>query len=121
MQPGAKRNGFAQTALNAFRTSARLLGDLEKQKRGPVATQRVVVERVSVGDGGQAGALVQLVADRLEVGRREYGPLRVADDPRDWQREALEELADAAVYLGTEAVKDVRDTALRQDGGHVHS
>jgi hypothetical protein len=54
MQPGAKRNGIAQTALNAFRTSARLLGDLEKQKRGPVATQRVVVERVSVGDGGQA-------------------------------------------------------------------
>jgi len=55
MQPGgSNRNGFSQTALNAFRTSARLMSDLEKRKRGPVPTQRVVVERVSVGEGGQA-------------------------------------------------------------------
>jgi len=59
----------------------------------------------SFGGNAQAGALVQLVADRLEVGRLAYGPLRVAGDPRDWSREALEELADAAVYLAADVVR----------------
>jgi hypothetical protein len=57
------------------------------------------------GGNGQADALVQLVADRLEVGRLRYGPLRVADDPRDWNRETLEELADACVYLAAEVMR----------------
>lgn len=53
-KPRRNQLGLAQTALAASKTMARLLTALNKRKRGPVTTQRVVVERVNVGDGGQA-------------------------------------------------------------------
>lgn len=40
-----------------------------------------------------------LVAERLATGRKQYGPLQVATDRRDFAREALEEAADLAVYV----------------------
>lgn len=48
------RLGMAQTALSAAKTSAHLLTTLERKRRGPVTTQRVVVERVDIAAGAQA-------------------------------------------------------------------
>jgi hypothetical protein len=38
------------------------------------------------------------IAERLAKGRRNYGPLGIARDPRDFVVEAHEEFLDAAVY-----------------------
>jgi hypothetical protein len=51
-------------------------------------------------------AVLVLVAERLRVGRRRYGALRVDNDPRDFQREALEEAADLAVYAMAGLLRD---------------
>lgn len=40
-----------------------------------------------------------LVAERLEMWRAKYGRLDLGTDPRNWQRESLEELTDARFYL----------------------
>lgn len=52
--PDGRRGGPGQLALNAARTMARLLEALERKRRGSVSVQRVVVEHVTVADGGQA-------------------------------------------------------------------
>ena len=49
------------------------------------------------------------IARRLAMGRRQYGPLDVQGDRRDWKREAAEELLDGCVYLAAET--------MRQRGG----
>lgn len=55
--------------------------------------------------------IVPLVGERLELGRRLYGPLDAVGDARDWEAEALAELADAVVYLAA------RGLQLRHGGG----
>lgn len=45
------------------------------------------------------------VASGLVTGRRTYGELRVDQDPRNFQKEALEEVRDSLVYLGAQLVK----------------
>jgi hypothetical protein len=42
---------------------------------------------------------------RLRAGRRDYGPLRINTDPRDWMSEMVEELVDAAVYGACEQLR----------------
>jgi hypothetical protein len=49
--------------------------------------------------------LLVLVGRRLLMGQRSYGRLDVTDDPRDWAREAAEELLDGCVYLACEAMR----------------
>ncbi|MFN8626029.1 MAG: hypothetical protein U0587_08625 [Candidatus Binatia bacterium] len=49
-----------------------------------------------------------LVAERLLLGRRQYGNLDPATDPRDFRRECFEELADAAVYMAAELLRHCR-------------
>lgn len=39
------------------------------------------------------------IAKRLRMGQEQYGALDIADDPRDFVKEAHEEFLDAAVYL----------------------
>jgi hypothetical protein len=51
MKPVGNRLGFAQTALNAMRTSAQLLGDLDKRRNGPVTTQRIDVRYLDARGG----------------------------------------------------------------------
>ena len=46
-----------------------------------------------------ARAVVEAIVARLELGHRQYGPLDLATDTRDWRREAWEEALDAAAYL----------------------
>jgi len=43
-------------------------------------------------------AVLTLIADRLLLGRQQFGDLAVETDTRDFTREALEEAADMAVY-----------------------
>lgn len=40
------------------------------------------------------------LAQRIAAGRREYGPLDLATDSRDWRSEQAFELADWVVYQG---------------------
>lgn len=49
--------------------------------------------------------IVDLIADRLEHGRKQYGDLDLARDKRDWNQEALEEALDLAVYLAIALIK----------------
>jgi len=49
-----------------------------------------------------------LVAERLLEGRRRYGVLNIDTDPRDFRKEAFEELADAAVYLAADLERGAR-------------
>jgi hypothetical protein len=49
--------------------------------------------------------VLQAVGDRLRLGARQYGALRVDGDHRDWQREATEELLDGCVYLACAAMR----------------
>ena len=72
-------------------------------------------------------AVLELVAERLVLGRRCYGELDLARDRRNFGREALEEAADMAVYaaagllrtsrksdlIGSEATVEVKDGGRR--------
>jgi len=49
--------------------------------------------------------VVLLVAKRLAMGRKAYGPLDIKGDARDWQHEASEEALDCAVYLACETMR----------------
>ena len=58
---------------------------------------RALAERI--GDlEPDARAVVELIVSRLEGGRSTYGELDLASDPRDFRRELVEELVDAAAY-----------------------
>ena len=49
--------------------------------------------------------VIQLIADRIEKGKREYADEIDPHDGRDWEKETLEELLDACVYLATAILK----------------
>jgi len=49
--------------------------------------------------------IVNLVKERLEIGKREYKQQVDVHDGRDWTQESLEEALDLAVYLSAEIVK----------------
>jgi hypothetical protein len=49
--------------------------------------------------------VVALVAKRLAIGRKCYGPLDIKGDRRDWRHEASEELLDGCVYLAAETLR----------------
>ena len=53
-------------------------------------------------------SVLVLVAERLLEGRRRYGVLNIDTDPRDFRKEAFEELADAAVYLAADLERGAR-------------
>jgi hypothetical protein len=46
------------------------------------------------------------IAERLAMGRHQYGPLQLATDRRDWREEAAQELLDGCVYLAALALDD---------------
>lgn len=48
---------------------------------------------------------VAVIAERLVVGRRQYGELRLATDRRDWVHEAADEAADLSVYLAAALIR----------------
>lgn len=55
--------------------------------------------------GPDEAEVLALVAERLAKGRRQYGELHPATDPRRFEREALEEAADGLVYVAAALVR----------------
>jgi len=49
-------------------------------------------------------AIVEVLLDRIEQGRKEYGPWKV-NDGRDYQAEAFDEVIDALHYCAAALVK----------------
>lgn len=43
-------------------------------------------------------AVLERIAERLVIGRRQYGELHIARDKRVWREEATQEVLDLAVY-----------------------
>ena len=50
-------------------------------------------------------SVLEEIAWRLRLGKEAYGSLRPKSDPRNWQREASEELLDGCVYLACESLR----------------
>ncbi len=50
-------------------------------------------------------SVLEEIARRLRFGKQTYGSLRPKSDPRDWRREASEELLDGCVYLACESLR----------------
>lgn len=50
-------------------------------------------------------AVLVTIAQRLEMGREQYGDLDPVRDPRNWRREAAEELLDGCVYSACEVLR----------------
>lgn len=48
------------------------------------------------------------LARRMLTGRQRYAPLQLDTDPRDWVREAREEMLDGAAYLACALVQRAR-------------
>ena len=49
--------------------------------------------------------ILDLIGKRLIKGEKKYGHENVADDGRDFKKEALEEALDCAVYISAELIK----------------
>ena len=58
-----------------------------------------------------------IIAERLVMGRRQYGELELPTDRRDFAHEALEEVSDALVYAaaGLLRVRECREQAARAE------
>lgn len=55
--------------------------------------------------GADESEVLALIAERLAMGRRQYGELHPATDPRDFGHEALEEGADGLVSVAAALVR----------------
>ena len=55
--------------------------------------------------------ILNLIEERLLVGERRYGHENVANDGRDFEKEALEEALDCAVYLAAKLI-EINDKRL---------
>ena len=55
--------------------------------------------------------ILKLIKERLLVGERRYGNENVAADGRDFEKEALEEALDCAVYLAAKLI-EIQDSRL---------
>lgn len=55
-----------------------------------------------------ARAVVRLIVERLIIGRRAYGALHLDVDPRDWIKEASDEVLDMSVYMACHLVEMMR-------------
>jgi hypothetical protein len=49
--------------------------------------------------------VIELITDRLIQGQAVYGLLDIAKDPRDFNREVLEEVCDSSVYAAVQLLK----------------
>ena len=77
---------------------------------GPITTR--LIDTICKLNRDEMRVLLE-IAERLLHGQRQYGPLELARDRRDWKREAHEEFLDAAVYL---AIRTTTQRGLREKG-----
>lgn len=62
-------------------------------------TDRDALLAVAAELGPDELRVLRLLADRLLLGRRQYGALDLGTDTRDLRREALAEAADLSIYI----------------------
>jgi len=55
--------------------------------------------------------IIKLIEKRLLIGEKKYGHENVASDGRDFEKEALEEALDCAVYLAAKLI-EINDKKL---------
>tara|TARA_R100000329_G_scaffold130898_1_gene110050 strand:- start:138 stop:359 length:222 start_codon:yes stop_codon:yes gene_type:complete len=60
--------------------------------------------------------IIDLVKERLTIGKREYGTQINVHDGRDWNQEALEEILDCCVYVAARVLqlKDLADRKIKE-------
>jgi hypothetical protein len=73
-----------------------------------VGPLRAWLASVSQPLGRVDAAVLIIVTERISMGRRRYGELRLATDRRDFQHEALDEAADLAVYAAAGVISGWR-------------
>lgn len=73
----------------------------------------VLVERAAApafvdvsGLGVDEVRVIERIVQRVRMGQRQYGPFKLATNPKDWKAEAAEELLDATVYLAAQSLRD---------------
>jgi len=49
--------------------------------------------------------IIKLIADRLEIGKKQYANEVDINDGREWVQEALEETLDACVYISAKLLQ----------------
>ena len=71
---------------------------------------------LSVLKSPDARDLIRLIYRRIVTGEVQYGVLDLLNDPRDFQRERLEENVDAAVYEAMDVLRraKIRDEARQR-------
>ena len=68
--------------------------------------KRDLIQRINeLGPDGQE--LIELMVERIERATPEYGPLKIKDDA-DYFAEAMEEMIDAPLWMGMEAIRRKR-------------
>lgn len=72
----------------------------------PTKLERLAAVARKLGDDEQSVLL--LIAERLAMGVRTYGPLHVDTDPRCWIQESTEESADLSIYLTAQLIRQRR-------------
>ncbi len=73
----------------------------------PEDAARAMLNGVACNLGRDEVRVLTRIAERLQVGRRAYGPLYLATDTRTFRgKEAREELEDALVYLACAWLKE---------------
>lgn len=75
-------------------------GDLEA-----LDAARARITPVTAALGRDELRVIELVVDGLARGRRQYGELRAARDPRDFIAEARDEARDGLVYLAAHLIR----------------
>ena len=104
-----------KTSTGKLRPEQKNFLRLIKSLGGVAGVARSVAEANAIVNIGKASAelagdelaVLEYVKNRLVEGKRVYGQLEVAKDPRKWDQELAQELADALVYI---ACKNVIET-----------
>lgn len=65
--------------------------------------------------GGDAIEVLDGFLTRLELGAERYGALDLVNNPRDWEQEADEEVADYAVYRRLQRISSRRQRTESRD------
>ena len=77
------------------------------------------LDRVAARLGRDELRALVILATRVWVGQSRYGCLDVRRDPRDFRREALEELCDAVFYLAAALLRRQKASRpARRRGSH---
>lgn len=98
--PGWHMDGGVHTVVNGR------VSEIAREVQVVIALERLLA--VASELGADELAVLNIVAERLRLGRERYGELRVAADQRDFAAEGLEEAADGLVYAAVALMRSGR-------------